>query len=139
MLDEALDVLQLLLSGNEVRHRGGHYTADGVTFRPTPVAGRLPIWLAGRWPYLRPVRRAARYEGLFLIDTTTPADLASVVSVVTDHRSDDGGFDFVVEGWPDEDPTPWGEAGATWWLTRFDPFDVRQAHVVKVIDGGPPD
>ena len=39
---------------------------DGA-FQPKP-AHRIPIWLAARWPNRRPVRRAARFDGLFPID-----------------------------------------------------------------------
>ena len=39
MLDEGLGVLRALWSGAEVRHRGEHYTVDGVTLAPTSGAG----------------------------------------------------------------------------------------------------
>ena len=33
----------------------------------------MPIWLAARWPNRRPVARALRHDGVFLIDTDDPA------------------------------------------------------------------
>jgi alkanesulfonate monooxygenase SsuD/methylene tetrahydromethanopterin reductase-like flavin-dependent oxidoreductase (luciferase family) len=35
-------------------------------FQPPPLQRpRLPVWVAARWPHRRPVRRAARWDGLF--------------------------------------------------------------------------
>src|SRR5918996_3575707 len=58
MLDEGLDVLTGLLSGEPVDHDGDAYRIDGARFLPTPVRpGGMPIWLAARWP------RGARGRG----------------------------------------------------------------------------
>ncbi len=45
MLDEGLEVLTALLSGDLVAHDGAHHTVREVRFRPAPA---VPIWLAGR-------------------------------------------------------------------------------------------
>ena len=39
----------------------------------------MPIWLAARWPNRRPVARALRHDGVFLIDTDDPEALAGIV------------------------------------------------------------
>ena len=138
MLDEALDVVTALWSGEEVRHEGAHYAADGVTFRPTPVQQpRVPVWVAGRWPNRKPLRRAARYDGYFPIDLNAPGQLAELIGELGERPSGTP-FDVAVEGWPGDDPAPWGAAGATWWLVRFSPFDVDVAGVREVIAAGPP-
>ena len=138
MLDEALDVVTALWSGNEVRHEGSHYVADRVTFQPTPVQRpRVPVWVAGRWPNRRPLRRAARYDGYFPIDLQAPGQLAELVGELGERRSGSP-FEIAVEGWPGDDPAPWAAAGATWWLLRFSPFDVDVAGVRDVIAAGPP-
>jgi alkanesulfonate monooxygenase SsuD/methylene tetrahydromethanopterin reductase-like flavin-dependent oxidoreductase (luciferase family) len=138
MLDEALDLIDALWSGEEVRHRGPHYLADGVTFLPTPVQRpRIPLWVAGRWPYRKPLRRAARHDGYFPIDLEEPAQLAELLDELATLRGTDGPFEIAVEGWPGDDPAPWAEAGATWWLVRFSPFDVTAAGVRAVIAAGP--
>jgi alkanesulfonate monooxygenase SsuD/methylene tetrahydromethanopterin reductase-like flavin-dependent oxidoreductase (luciferase family) len=126
MLSEGLTVLSGLLSGEPVEHRDEHYAADGVTFAPRPVRpSGIPIWLASRWPYRRPVRRAAAYDGLFTIGLTAPDDLATLVAEVTDLRGPGAGrFEFVVDLPPGEDPGPWAAAGATWVLTCFGPWDL---------------
>ena len=44
-LDEGLDVISALLSGERVDHQGAHFTVDGVTLAPAPE--RVPIWIGG--------------------------------------------------------------------------------------------
>ncbi|HEV3012041.1 MAG TPA: LLM class flavin-dependent oxidoreductase, partial [Actinomycetota bacterium] len=51
MLDEGLEVLTRLWSGETVSFQGRHYRVDQVAFQPTPVQRpRIPIWVAGAWP-----------------------------------------------------------------------------------------
>ena len=139
MLVEALELIRQLLSGEEVIYQGRSYVADRVRMLPRPYRERLlPVWIAAVWPNMRPVRRAVHYQGLFLIGTNRPEDVAQVAQVVARQRVQPGAFDLVVEGWPEEDPGPLEAAGVTWWLVRFDPFNVKRAAVEAVIDGGPP-
>lgn len=135
MLDEGLGLLRSLLSGSPVDHHGAHYTARDVTFLPTPVTGRLPIWAAARWPNRRPLRRAASLDGVFLIDVDRPAQLAEAVDVL---RGEGAGadFDVVVELHGDDRAGPWAEAGATWGLAAFDPFSVTVEQVRSRITAG---
>jgi alkanesulfonate monooxygenase SsuD/methylene tetrahydromethanopterin reductase-like flavin-dependent oxidoreductase (luciferase family) len=136
MLDEGLDVLTSLLRGAPVSYRGTHYQVDDVRFLPTPARpGGMPIWLAARWPNRRPVARALRHDGVFLIDTDDPSSLDDIVAAA---ERRDRPFDVVVQGLPGADVTGWRAAGATWWLARFDPFDVTVAAVESAIDAGPP-
>ena len=67
MLDEALDVVTALWTGEPVDHaRPALPGATAAGFRPTPVQQpRIPIWVAGTWPARPAFRRAARYDGLF--------------------------------------------------------------------------
>jgi alkanesulfonate monooxygenase SsuD/methylene tetrahydromethanopterin reductase-like flavin-dependent oxidoreductase (luciferase family) len=85
---------------------------DGA-FLPKP-SRRIPIWLAARWPNRRPVRRAARFEGLFPIDLPGPEALAELAAEVPPAP-----FEIVVTNPPGTDPQPWVDAGATWCLTGF--------------------
>ena len=88
-------------------------------FEPPPVQRpRIPVWVAGRWPNRRPLRRAARWDGVFPIELPDPGALADVVGEVERLREGvDGHYDVVVEVSPGADPSPWIEAGATWCLT----------------------
>jgi alkanesulfonate monooxygenase SsuD/methylene tetrahydromethanopterin reductase-like flavin-dependent oxidoreductase (luciferase family) len=65
ILDESLEALQLLWSGDAVTYRGEVVVIDDVEFQPTPVHGRIPIWVAGGWPGGAPFRRAARFDGVW--------------------------------------------------------------------------
>lgn len=61
-LDEALEVLVSLWSGEAVTHCGKYYTVDNVTFLPKPIQQpRIPIWVGGA--STGACKRASRYEG----------------------------------------------------------------------------
>jgi alkanesulfonate monooxygenase SsuD/methylene tetrahydromethanopterin reductase-like flavin-dependent oxidoreductase (luciferase family) len=87
-------------------------------FEPGPVRG-IPIWVAARWPNKRPLRRAARHDGLFPIDQEEPAQLEEMLATVKEYRGDLDGYDVVVTNPPGTDEQPWIDAGATWCLTGF--------------------
>jgi len=135
-VDDARERARLLDAGLE------QLTAywDGE-FVPRPLQRpRIPVWLAARWPSRRPVRRAARWDGLFPIDLPGPEALAQLVAEVTALRERDGidaPFAVVVATAPDTDPAPWQAAGATWCLTDFGP-QPTEAAVRAAIDAGPP-
>jgi alkanesulfonate monooxygenase SsuD/methylene tetrahydromethanopterin reductase-like flavin-dependent oxidoreductase (luciferase family) len=101
-------------------------------FEPPPVRRpRIPIWIAARYPNRRPVRRAARYDGLFPIDLPGPVALAELAAEVPSE-----GFDLVVTDPPGADAAAWEAAGATWLLTGFD-RSPREAGVREAIAAGP--
>jgi alkanesulfonate monooxygenase SsuD/methylene tetrahydromethanopterin reductase-like flavin-dependent oxidoreductase (luciferase family) len=137
-LDDGLDVLTGLLSGEQVSHSGRHFTADGVRFSPGAVRpGGIPIWLAARWPNRAPMRRAARYDGLFTIQLGRPDDLTEVRQRIVDERGSLDGFDIVCQGGADADPQPWAAAGATWWLTQYGPYDIKAEELLELAAAGP--
>lgn len=107
-------------------------------FEPRPFQRpRIPIWVAARWPNRRPMRRAARFDGLFPIDQDTPEQLAEMVAYVNEQRdSRDGPFDVVVTNPAGTDPAPWEAAGATWCLTGFGATP-SEAEVRAAIEAGP--
>lgn len=139
-LDEGLQVLQALLSGEPVDHTGTHVTATGVRF--LPAAPRIPVWIGGRYPRVAPLRRAARYDGAFLISVPGPDELAGVRDTLAGLRADAGGpgldgFDLVVELPDGEDLAPWSAAGATWLLTRIGPYDIDLEQARRTVRAGP--
>lgn len=95
-------------------------------FEPRPVT-RIPIWVAARWPNRRPMRRAARHDGVFPIDLPGPEALAELLA-----ETPIAG-DVVVTNPPGTDPAPWAEAGATWCLTGFGPQPTK-TEVERAID-----
>jgi alkanesulfonate monooxygenase SsuD/methylene tetrahydromethanopterin reductase-like flavin-dependent oxidoreductase (luciferase family) len=138
MLDEGLSVLTRLLSGDLVTHTGRHFVADGVRFLPTPVRPEgVPIWIAACWPNRAPMRRAASYDGVFVIQLSEPGDVQQIRDVIAERRDSLDGFDLVVQGTPEDDPAPWAAAGATWFLTQLGPYDMDLDAVRAVIEAGP--
>ena len=62
LLDDALEVLELTMSGADVARTGSGYRARGVRYRPMPPCGRRPpVWIGGNSQSA--MRRAARYDG----------------------------------------------------------------------------
>jgi hypothetical protein len=96
----------------------------------------VPIWLAGRFGNRAPLRRAATYDGFFVIGLDGPDDLAQVTVGLAEH-SPAPGFEVVVDLLPQQDPAPWLDRGASWVLTRIGPFDLDLAEVRRIIEAGP--
>jgi alkanesulfonate monooxygenase SsuD/methylene tetrahydromethanopterin reductase-like flavin-dependent oxidoreductase (luciferase family) len=125
MLDESLEILTSAWSGAPVHHRGEHYTVAGMRFLPRPVQRPgVPVWVAGYYGNAKPLRRAARYQGIFPLGIDHPDQLAEVVAEVTALRKAAGRdaarpYDVVVALPPASDPAPYAAAGATWWLVEF--------------------
>lgn len=133
MLDDGLEVLSALLTGRPADHAGTHYVARNARFRPAPA---VPIWLAGRFGNRAPMRRAARYDGFFVIGLDSPEDLRQVATGLGEHDPAPG-FDVVVDLLPGQDPAPWLDHGASWVLTRVGPFDIELADVQRLVEAGP--
>jgi alkanesulfonate monooxygenase SsuD/methylene tetrahydromethanopterin reductase-like flavin-dependent oxidoreductase (luciferase family) len=107
---------------------------------PVPVQRpRIPVWAAARWPARKPVRRAAKLDGLFPIELPGPDALATLREEIAAQRDDQGltdPYDLVVTNDRDDDPAPWEAAGATWTLRGFGK-DPKLADVRAVIANGP--
>ncbi len=130
MLDEALDVLIGLWSGEKFSYDGAHYHVSETCFQPTPVqTPHIPIWVAGFWPNKAPFRRAARWDGLCPIfggdPATHAAQLGEAVAFVQAQMAEDKPFDVVYTGHSlfgnsraqaAEIIKPFADAGLTWWL-----------------------
>jgi alkanesulfonate monooxygenase SsuD/methylene tetrahydromethanopterin reductase-like flavin-dependent oxidoreductase (luciferase family) len=114
-LDEALEVILGLWLGQEIDHHGRHFTADHVRFLPRPVQRpRIPIWGAARGAgNLKPLRRAARLDGLFPVNTTSD-QLAMMLDVVARERGSLTGFDVAMLAVPDTDLHALAGTGVTW-------------------------
>jgi alkanesulfonate monooxygenase SsuD/methylene tetrahydromethanopterin reductase-like flavin-dependent oxidoreductase (luciferase family) len=90
---------------------------DGGLLPPPVQRPRIPVWVAARYPNRRPVRRAARWDGLFPIDLPGPEALAELVAEVP---AGDG-YDVIASIPLGADLAPWKAAGATWCLSEFGP------------------
>jgi alkanesulfonate monooxygenase SsuD/methylene tetrahydromethanopterin reductase-like flavin-dependent oxidoreductase (luciferase family) len=103
-LDEGLDVLTGLWTGKPFNYSGDYYTVEETVFRPPPIQSpRIPLWVACFWPNKKPLRRAARYDGVVpgVADWTkklTPDDVKQVVTYIARRRRDPRPFDVVIGG-----------------------------------------
>ncbi|WP_460303939.1 LLM class flavin-dependent oxidoreductase [Actinocorallia aurea] len=154
-LDEGLDLLAALWSGEEVDFTGEFLTARKVRFRPSPVRSpRPPVWIGCDWPHRAPLRRAARWDGVAPMMTdpatgawnATPEAVAELVAAVEALREGaDGPFDVVITGRTPADAAARASAsvaaieaaGATWWLEGFRPGPGEYAAAVARAEAGP--
>ena len=155
MLDEGLDILTGLWSGEPFGYQGAHYQLEEVTFLPRPVQRpRIPIWVAAMWPQRRPVRRAARWDGIAPITfdireneffEPTLEVLGEIADYVADHRTGAEPFDFAFTGIfrPSGDLRQWhadlAERGVTWWRYTWDPESgvEHEAWLADILKGPP--
>lgn len=148
-LDEGLDVLTGLWSGQPFHYEGQHYTVRDAHFLPSPLQSpRIPIWVSGIWPHKAPLRRAARWDGICpIVDgrTIQPEEVRDMLTYIRQHRPVDAPFDVVVAGYVGHlAPTEaenllkrYAEAGVTWWQEGFLGNDTL-ADVRARIRQGPP-
>jgi len=130
-LDESLDILKGLWSGEIFSFSGKHYHIQDVIMLPKPLQSpRIPIWLAAGWPRRKPLRRAAHWDGVYLMTVNqvtnehlTPEEIREIIAFVNIHRESTGPFDVAVNGeTPSDNHTgseivrPYQDAGATWWI-----------------------
>jgi alkanesulfonate monooxygenase SsuD/methylene tetrahydromethanopterin reductase-like flavin-dependent oxidoreductase (luciferase family) len=136
-LEEGLDVLRRLWSGERVDHRGSRYTVDGVTLAPPPLR-RPPIWIGGNSSRARSL--AVHYDGWFADSSRadsmslSPDTLAKLIPTGAP-----AGFDVVVHGRCDcADPRAYAAAGATWWLEDLHDLRGSADELLALVEQGPP-
>ncbi len=140
MLDEALDIVAGLLTGEPFGYNGTHYQVREVTFQPPPVQRpRVPIWVGGGYPHPGPTRRATRWDGSCLYHARThdfrPEDIRALRKAAGDRPYDvciggrerrDDDVDYLPE---------MAAAGVTWW-TEYVPAADR-ATMTEAVRRGP--
>lgn len=140
LMDECLEIMDRLWSGEPFTFEGAHYTiewkvpeweAPRGTYRPVQEP-RPPIWCVAELGREKPMRRALHWDGCLPYKKTAenpyaPLDAADVSELrawATANQKGDRRFDIALEG-----TTPIGEAqaaieqvqslaeaGATWWI-----------------------
>ncbi len=137
LLDEALDIITGLWSGEPFRYDGEFYHVKEVRLLPRPVQQpRIPIWIGGAYPLKGPVQRAARWDGACLYKHKThymlPEDVRALKALVASRRGTSAGYDISVGGsrrrddWDEERAyiKSLAEAGSTWWIEYVPPDDL---------------
>jgi alkanesulfonate monooxygenase SsuD/methylene tetrahydromethanopterin reductase-like flavin-dependent oxidoreductase (luciferase family) len=154
-LDEALEIIHGLCSGQSFRFDGKHYSIKEVIFRPVPVNRRIPVWIAGYWPRRRPMRRAARWDGAFPTDTEATEDgfvikemstdtIRGIRRYISNYQTSDEPFDFVISHRLPEDLgdaavqlASFEDAGVTWILRDWLPWKSSPELVRRELEAGP--
>jgi alkanesulfonate monooxygenase SsuD/methylene tetrahydromethanopterin reductase-like flavin-dependent oxidoreductase (luciferase family) len=150
-LDEGLDVLTGLWTGQPFDYAGEHYRLTHAELLPRPVQDPVPIWVGGEWPHRAPLRRAARFDGVHpLLFSIPPADqpaaIRDLVGYINQVRSSDRPFDvaFGVETGGDggesdrELVSRFAEAGVTWWMEPISQWRGPLTEIRERIRRGPP-
>ena len=149
LLDESLEVLRRLLTGEDVDFDGERLHVHSTPFLPKPAQDPLPIWVAGRWPNRAPLARAARMQGCFPIFAGDPDfpyadDVAGVRAELTRLGAPDD-YDLAITGKmrrlkSDERAKAVATAASnrvTWLLEGFGP-GLSVAEFEAVVAAGPP-
>lgn len=144
MLDESLEIILGVWSNRPFGFDGKHYSVVETTFAPPPVQQpRIPIWMAAMLPNRRPIRRAARLDGIYPINIdmspVTPEQVAEVRRVVMEDRSSGEPFDIAVGGGPisPERLAEYQDAGLTWYVGGPSPEGEPIEETVAWVREGP--
>ena len=147
-LDESLEILCGLWTGEPFGFAGRHYAFEPMTFRPTPVQRpRIPIWTVGGWPNERSMRRTLRWDGVVaqVEDAAGIRDVVAWAEREWPAATRDRSWDVIAEGTtPADDPdaarttvAEYAAAGATWWM-ESDWESATPASIRRRIEAGPP-
>lgn len=143
MLDEGLEIIVGLWSGQPFSFRGKHFAVHDATLLPKPVQEpRIPIWIGGGYPNRGPTQRALCWDGSMLYKEgegyMTPADVRGLKELAGSRP-----FEIAVGGsarrddWDEEREWIRGvaDAGATWWMEWVRPADRETMRAV--VERGP--
>ena len=86
-MDEMMEILRLLWSGEWVEYRGEHYQFPKLEMNPTPP-GDIPIWIGGISPPA--MRRAARLADGWVTDLQSSAEIAESIAQILRWREEYG-------------------------------------------------
>jgi alkanesulfonate monooxygenase SsuD/methylene tetrahydromethanopterin reductase-like flavin-dependent oxidoreductase (luciferase family) len=137
LLDETLDIVCGLWSGQPFEYDGVHYTIKPTEF---PTIGhtvqqpRVPIWCVGALGRPKSMARAMRWDGVIpqVLDGDSGArqphlDEVAELRAELDAERPGNDVDIIVEGTMSEhSPAAYGSAGATWWIESM--WDAMAEH-----------
>jgi alkanesulfonate monooxygenase SsuD/methylene tetrahydromethanopterin reductase-like flavin-dependent oxidoreductase (luciferase family) len=152
MLDEALEVLDGLWTGETYHFNGKHFRVNGARLLPKALQSpRIPVWIAGTWPNPRPFRRAAHWDGIYVSSQKKsggppgPKDIQDIVQFLGKERELPAGFDIALAGKMPSDRKrsleymqEIHEAGATWWIETINEGAGSFEEMSRLIRTGPP-
>ncbi len=161
LLDEGLEILTSLWSGEHFHFTGRHYQVEVTenTFRPPPPPlqkPRIPIWVVGAWPSMKSMQRVLRYDGLLpavlgndgkvRLDMITPGEILTMKQFIAEHRDQDTPFEIIMEGQTPGDDlqkareiiNQYREVGVTWWIESLWSIQEIEKVLARIQQGPPP-
>ncbi len=149
-LDEGLQIMAGLWSGQPFSFSGEHYQVQAMTMLPPPVQSpRIPIWVVGVWQKEKSMQRALKWDGIIpqkyqSMTRLAPTEVKAMKQFIDEERKSTTPFDIVVGGSTPggnhkraaQKVRPFAEAGATWWLESIMSFSADKVRVR--IKQGPP-
>jgi len=149
-LDEGLDILTGLWTGESFSYSGKHYQIEKIKFQPATLqTPRIPLWVGGYWPNKAPFRRAARWDGAFPLKHSgfmKPKDFEALKAFIEKHRTVNSPYDLVRMGYLCDNTrderqktlAALAKAGVTWWLESFFRFKHSFDILLTQVEQGPP-
>lgn len=153
-LDEGLEILNGLWSGQKFSFEGTHYKISEVESRITPIQKpRIPIWIGGLWPNKGPFKRAARWDGIMphtvrsvkLGEQLTHQEVKNLMAYIEKYRTDSmDSFSLVMLSSTPPDPSkaaeiisPFIDLGAKWWCESVFEWQIPMDEAIERIQRGP--
>jgi alkanesulfonate monooxygenase SsuD/methylene tetrahydromethanopterin reductase-like flavin-dependent oxidoreductase (luciferase family) len=151
MLDESLEIISGLQRGEPFHYTGKHYQVSESLFKPAAVQSpHIPIWVAARWPFKRPLQRAARWDGVlprpWKAGPITPQVIREIVDYIAPRRMAGTPFDVCKYGVTEGKDLAkdrarvqeFSTAGTTWWIEEIYSSRGTLKQIQKRIAAGPP-
>ena len=152
LMDEGLEIMASLWTGQPVAHEGVHYTlrpSKFPTIKHVIQQPHPPVWCVGALDSGKSMTRALSWNGLIpqvVADgSARQATLEELCNAMPAIRDAVGSapYDIIVEGSSQEhSPAAWFEAGATWWIeSLWDAMhgpDPVAASMDRLREGPPP-
>ncbi len=149
MLDEMLDLLAKLASGEPVTYQGAHYTLDNLAILPPPVQQPCyPVWIGGDSPAA--FRRAARWDGWIMGTvnekseiTMPPEAIAQRITTIQQQRSADlppliVAIDGITQAGETALVREYAAVGAHWWFEILFGLRASMDELLARVQAGPP-
>ena len=152
MLDEGLEILTGLWTGKRFIFNGEYYRIrDAQNVPACYQSPRIPVWIAASWQRKRPMRRAARFDGVVAVrgdmrSSLTATAVGEMVSYINGFRDSGSPFDIVhfgqtadlLAGDARAYVASYAGVGVTW-LVETIPFDTESIEQTRRrIRRGPP-
>jgi alkanesulfonate monooxygenase SsuD/methylene tetrahydromethanopterin reductase-like flavin-dependent oxidoreductase (luciferase family) len=151
MLDESLEIIAGLQSGRPFHYSGKHYQVSESLFKPPAIQSpHIPVWVAARWPFKRPLQRAARWDGVlprqWNAGPITPAVIHEIAVYTGARRTVDTPFEICKYGLTEGKDLArdralvkeFNAAGATWWIEEIFSSRGTPRQIQARIAAGPP-